>query len=475
MREPLHPIVQLMFGKSNYIVTIPPDHLVEFTAIEKRGTDLATFIFIDPTYTKIEKLLFQLDKEFKSKNKKSALGYRWGYPGLGLEQAKWKLGTLSTYTPTITTSGMRVNIGVRSLGTEFALFVEPKTYYGKISAVVKQIAIEMGFTKPGVDQFIEETDDELNDLHETEYSTGNNTRIDLINSLIEKARSLKNPNSQYTFRLSSDGSFHFHTPNYMKDKVLNKLKGKYRKFEVLFGNPDSGVISFSPTYNSKGISGLAQTILACTYDPKTKQYQKRLLDRDSMGLTQPDEAKGAKTSAGPLITNKNATAEDKEKKINARVYNGTRQRALGGRCAGKTTHQYAEPEAAMVQAENAFKSLHELTSSAVLELVGLPEYADFSADEDKCDIYVVLPEGSASEQLLPQGYQEGVPSPSDAVYSGLHWSSGRYLIRSVTHSITGSYTITAELKRSTMLEGPDDAKTGAPKKISATVVKVAGS
>jgi hypothetical protein len=483
IREPFFPVVQLKFGGNDFIVTIPPEHLIEFTAIERRGHDTATFVFIDPTFTKIERLLFSIDKERRTKeyqaNKKAGirhvLAYRWGYPGAGLEQTMWKRARLETYTPTITTSGMRLNIGVVSLGCEFALFVEPKTYYGKISQVVETIANEMGFTQYGVDYFIEETDDVQNELSNTEWSAGNRSRVDIVNYLATQARSILAPNLRYTFRLASDGTFHFHTPNFLEDKLTKKYEAmnrkKYRQFKVLFGDPNEGNISFTPTYNAEGISSLAQSLIAATYDPRAKQYQKRMLDRQTLGLTQKNDPKGAKTTAGPLVSDKNATAEDKEKKVNARAFIETRQRALGGRCAGKTTHQYSEPETAMVKAENAFKTLHEKVSTADLELVGIPEYADFSADEYYCDVLVVLPDGSFSEQLLPRSFAEGVPTPSDAAYAGLHWSSGRYIINAVTHTITGSYIINAELQRSTMLEGPQDAKTGAPKKIGSTIVK----
>jgi hypothetical protein len=477
IREPFFPVVQLRFGGTDFIVTIPPEHLIEFTAVEKRGHDTASFVFIDPTFTKLERLLFQVDKERKSGKKSGVLAYRWGYPTQGLEQTMWKKARIETIVPTLTTAGMRINMNVLAVGSEFALFVEPKTYHGKISDVVTAIAEEMGFDKPGVNRFIEETDDTQNAAvgtsEGTEWAAGNRTRIDIINDLARFARSSKNPNLAYTFRLASDGSFHFHTPNYLEDKLKKKYDAlgkqtRYRTFKVLFGDPNNGVVDFSPTYNAEGVSSLAQSLLAATYDPRTKQFQKRLLTRQTLGLTQKNDPKGAKTTAGPLVKDQDATAESQEKKVNARVFSGTRQKALGGRCAGKTTHQYAEPETAMVKAENAFKTLHEKVSTASLELAGLPEYADFTADEYYCDILVVLPESALQDALtLDVGTED-----QKRAYAGLHWSSGRYLINAVTHQITGSYVITADLKRSTMLDGTSTAKTGAPKKISDTIVKV---
>lgn len=467
MAEPLLPIVQLKFGTDDFIVSVPPEHLVEFTATDRQDQgDTANFVFIDPQFTKIENLILNTDR-----NKKPLL-YRWGYPGEGLESVYWRKAVIETYLPTMSVTGTRINLGVRAQGSEFAVIIEPTVYYGKISDVVKVIAKEMGFSTSNM--MVEETDDDVNTTSKTEWFSANWTRIDMIIYLARIAKSKSNPSRTYNFKLGGDGTFHFHTVDFNNEKYLKWKKSKedsknaqkYRRFKVLFAYP-SGILSFTPQFNARSVGSFAQTVLATTYDPRTKQFNKRVLTRESIGMGSSDDPKNPKTVAGPLVKS-SSPQQEQEKIANARAHQPVRQMALGGRCSGKTTHQYANEQQAGNKIENAFKTLHEQVQSATLELVGLPEYADFSADEIKCDILVVLPDYLGSDGSFPG---DKTVNHGNFASSGLHWSSGRYYIKEVVHSITGSYSISAELYRAAMLDGPDDAKTGPPKKPSVVYVK----
>jgi hypothetical protein len=190
-----------------------------------------------------------------------------------------------------------------------------------------------------------------------------------------------------------------------------------------------------------------------------------------MGMSSKDDPKGARTTGGSLV--KSNDLQEQEKVVNAAVYKQSQQVALGGACSGKTKHQYTSPEQAFAHLEHSFKILHETISGAQLELVGLPGLEDFSADELYCDMHVTLPPASVISAI-----NTGNTDEVDQVLSkfglspnyGLHWSSGRYQIKVVTHTITSGYSISAELFRPTMLAGPDEARTGPPKKPKLTTV-----
>lgn len=455
--EPLHPVVQLKFGVADFIVTIPPKFLQEFTAISTcAGQDNASFVFVDPTFTKIEKLILQTDR------KAANLLYRWGYPGNGLEKSHWRKGIINTYQPTLSGSGCRINLNLIAVGSEYATLIEPTVYVGRISTVALKIAKEMGFADKDI--FIEETDDEENEIKKTEWYSANQTRIDILYSLARIARSKTNPNLAFSFKLGSVGTFHFHTPGHAPatdhEKKLDKvtLKKQYRKFQILFGQPMGG-ISFTPEYDAQQIGSFAQSVIGTTFDPRTKQFKKRIYDRDQIGMTRKDDPKNARTTSPPLV--KSRDISQLEKKANARVHVPSRQVAMGGRCSGRTTHRHIAPDMAFNKIENAFKYLHENVTRGTLELVALPEYADFTQDELYTDIYVVLPPESIGDNIVPSST---IDQEVRDAYAGLHWSSGRYYIETVTHTITTGYQISAELIRQTMLDGPADAKTGPPKK-----------
>lgn len=487
--ETLHPVVQLRFGAAksgstsgqfferrvsqpyvgvaqsedsyappeSFILTIPPQNLVEFTNESTRGVDKVNIVFIDHTFGSIEDQLFRCDREYNGR-----IMYRWGYPGLGLEEGNWHIMQLQDYLPTITSSGLRVTIMGLAVGSEFATHAEPKVYQGKISTVVQQIALELGFTDPHK-VFIEETDDDVRDeVPKNEWATGNMTRIDLINSkLLPEAKSKKNPQGTFIFRLGSEGTFHFHTSLFkpIKQAVLGSSEPqdeqKYRRFNVLFGIPN-GVESFTPRYSAKIMGQLAASCVAGVYDPRTKQFQQKIIDRNTLGMTTNQDPKGGGRTSAPPFAKPEDEPSQQRAKAETYSYQPVRQVALGGSCSGKQIHQHYGPEAALNKIEAAWKRLHEYVQGGQLELVGLPEYCDFTTMEIYCEVAVYLP-----ADIDRKGVLSGQPQ-FKSTNASLHWSSGRYLLMKITHHISTAYRISVELGRPTGLEGPDAAKTKLP-------------
>lgn len=484
--ETLHPVVQLRFGSTKsgtrsgiyfertsnapleaFIVTIPPEHLVEFTNVSRKGADQVSITFFDATFGSLEDQLFRADRDHGGR-----VLYRWGYPGLGLEEGYWNVMIIQDYVPTLSTSGLRITINGLAVGSEFANIAEPTVYKGKISTVVRQIAEEMGFTDE-TKVFIEETEDNARDEEpRAEWPSGNLTRIDLINQkLLPEAKSKQNPNGTYYFQLSSQGTFHFHTEHFKKLKEAvhgtpkPNVDHKYRRFNVLFGtpvNPDGtehGVISFTPRYGSKSMGFMAAGCIAGAYDPRTKQFQQRVVDRRTQGMSSDHDPKGGGRTSAPPIAKKNDSNIDQRRKSETYSYHPVRQVALGGHCSGKQIHQHHGPDASLNTIASAWKRMHSLVQGGTLELVGIPRHVDFNALEMWCEIAVYMPSGVDS---LP-----GSPT-FKSVDSALHWSSGRYRIEKITHFIGTDYRITAELGRIAMLEGPDPAKTGLPQPTTET-------
>jgi hypothetical protein len=452
--EPLFPIVQLKLGVQDWLVTIPPQYHQEFTATNQSGKVTANFVFIDPTFTEIERLLMENDIAEKP------MSYRWGYPNLGLEDTGWFKGYIASYQPTLSVSGCRISVEVYSIGTEYATIVDNKTYSGKISRAVTSIAKEMGFKDTEI--FVEETDD---DEHEgdgispaQEWYTGARTKIDMIKMFLQIAKSKENPNGSYDFRLGAYKTFHFHTEQYTSQRI-------YRVFNVLYGMPN-GAGSFTPTYNSQIIGSYANSVATGTLDPRTKAFEERILSRKTLGLQKDWEPAKGRTTAGPLSDEENS--EDQANRVGAASFHPTQQIGLGGRCSGMTTRQNSSREHAAKIQENAFKTLHEAVTTASLELVGTPENIGLSRDEEFCDIRVVLPEVAWEKSLV---HTSNLSHRQASYNHDLHWSSGRYKIESVTTTITTNCLITVELIRSTMLEGPADASTGAPSKSTPVTVK----
>lgn len=487
----LHPVVQLKFGgnlrstanqraisreqKDVFLTTIPPDHLQEFTYTSQFGADSCTMVFIDHTFGTLEYQIFRTDRE-----EGGNLLLRWGYPDNGLEEQDWKLLKLVDYQPTLDYSGLRISITAMSFGSDQAARCEPKVYRGKISSVVAQIAKDSGYT----DQakiFIEETDDDRREEsdRQAEWPTGNKTRAELLQKLIEEAKSKKNPNGTYEYRFGGEGTFEFCTEYFRKqaqavhgsaepekqdplDRNPRRKGLHYRRVEVLFGRPNNATISFRPRYGSKVMGHFARSSISGVYDPRTKQFQQTLVDRRTLGMTSSkDPPSGGRTTAAPYV-GKDASKIEQRRVADTFSYQTAKQVALGGHCSGKQIHDHRGPDIARNKIESAWKRLHNLVmTGSVLELLGVPEYANLSVLERFLDIVVIPP---ATDHIrvdaTPQGYGQG-----------LHWSSGRYRMSKVIHEITADYKITVELHKPTMLDGPDSAKTGRPVETPPTITR----
>lgn len=453
VREPLHPVVQLRLGADDFLTTVPPENLQEFTFESKPGLDKASITLVDSTFGGLERRLFEQEKLARP------ILLRWGYPGQGLENTEWQKLELQTYQPTLSYAGLIMNIEFLTKGSEFAHFVEPRVYVGKISSVVRQIAEEMGYASDVV--FIEETDDDMNEERKQQWASTHLTRIEMIHSMMAHCNSKTNPSIPYSFKLSAAGSFHFHTSQFLTgDLVLAgaaDFKQKIREFHVLFGVPN-GVVNFTPRYEGRNLGPYVRSVLAQTLDPRSKQFQQRVLSRETLGMVEKEltvaERATAKTTA--VDFKKEADDVSQRSKTNGHAFMPTQHVALGGRCSGKTTTQYTEPSAAFASVETAYKNMHQQVQGADLELVGLPEHASFVAEELHCKVLVILPDEQAS--LAGGRTWEG---------KTLHWSSGKYLIKVVRHTISSGYTINAELQRSFGLVGTDSLKVSSPERKAA--------
>jgi hypothetical protein len=443
-----------------FIETIPPNNLIDFTFVSKYGADHVTMSFIDHTFGRLEQDIFRCDREYGGK-----ILFRWGYPGKGLEEGRWYHMNLEDYTPTISSSGLRITVGGKAPGCEFASYAQPTVYRGKISSIVLDIARELGFEEDKI--FIEETNDDIRDEEpKNEWPTGNMTRIDLIQQkLLLEAKSKKHPQGTYELSLASEGTFHFHTQYY--EKVKRDLLGSekpvetqsYRRFNVLFGIPN-GVLSFTPRYTSKSMGSIAASCVASAYDPRTKQFTQRVVDRNTLGMsTNHDPKGGGRTTAAPFA-NPDDDPIKQRSKAESYCYSPVSQVALGGHCSGKAVHQHLGPDAALNKVESAWKRLHDIVLGGQLELAGLPELTDFVTREAFCEVAVFLPSG------VDYPDSPGLPNTN----ASLHWSSGRYQIHSITHMISSDYKISVELGKPTILDGPDIAKTGSPQEPTQTEV-----
>lgn len=446
--EPLHPVVQLKLGTRDFIATVPPENLIDFTYTSRQGIDEVSVVFIDPTFGDIEQLLFETEKA------DAPLVVRWGYPGNGLEECIWRSFDIQAIVPTIAHTGIRLNITGKAVGSDYGALVEPSIYVGKISSVAMQIAQEMGFSKQNI--FIEETSDDENEVNAVEWPSAGKTRIDIIyRDLIPQARSkFSDRVEEYIFRLTADKSFHFHTPSWngiSKDVYESGRQaslGKYKQFKFLRGIP-TGVQEFTPRYNTGAIATFAKQTISSTYDSRKKRYSKMVLNRDTVNIASDEDNKGAKTSAQPL-TKKTDSKSVSESVSSSIVFNQTKGVGYGGRCSGKVKKVSTEVSTAHDKAKILWANMQNALHGASMTLVGLPEFVNLACDDLFYDILVILP---------PRD-ETGWTGTKVVDGNLIHWSSGRYHISSVVHTISHNYIINVELFRAYQLEGASDASRG---------------
>jgi hypothetical protein len=439
----LRPIVQLRIGGSD-ILTIPPNNLISFKYTDNvEITDNVIFSFVDPTMGDLEDLIMDADKRYGA-----TVMFRWGYPDNGLDKAKWRSMDFVDYLPDILPGRLMITLtgNAYNLNTNISR-VKPTVYKGKISSVMKQIAADMGYTDSSK-IFIEETDDDYRDGTEdadipvtnplnistkSVWPTNNLDIIDFVNlMLLPTAKSKANPQGIYSFKIGTNQTFHFHTQFYKANDSNDTTS--IRTFNLLYAVQDNS-IRFQPEYSSSLMGSYARSVVATSYDPRLKQFIKKTLDRNTVNLSTSLDPKSAKTTAPPLVDSNDEDA--RSKKTNFYSHYPTRQVALGGRCAGKTTRKYNEPEEAIKMSERSFMRMQRYVSAATLFLTGADaDLVNFDADERWCIVNVIKQNKS------------------------LHWSSGKYNIQQIIHDVGSKYDITVKLLRYTHADGPADAKTG---------------
>jgi len=424
--DTLHPVVEIKVGGKTFAV--PPQYLTEFE--EKTigdGFTRTVFKLTDPSYIDLEKAILDDSKT------SGIVRYRWGYPGA--LYADWKEFAPTFILPEMTTSGYSLVLDGFASVVASVTEVEALTFKGKVSEVVKDCVDKLNtiMKKRGsagiVKAFIEETADDENTGLASPYmnpeegarvwTTGNQSLLRFIRQELQTiAVSKESGKTGYCFYIDTKGYFHFHTREFEKGRVYDPstesftegtVPGrKLRTFTYLWGMP-SGVLAFRPVINSAIIGGHAKGWVVGTLDPKTKQYREKAVSRATV---QADSTNPRSLSGPPDPTNPEST------KI-AEVFKHEPSSVERG------------PEVAINRTTNQWKYLASIAMMATLELVGIPEYVRFGPEEQYCNIQAYLPNG------------------------GIHWTSGQYFIREVTHSINGGrYTIRAELFRGSALDGP---------------------
>jgi hypothetical protein len=323
----------------------------------------------------------------------------------------------------------------------------------------------MGFKDNEI--FIEETNDDKNDEDpKKEWPTGNGTRIDLIYSLLSQAVSASSDKvNEYLFRLSAEGTFHFHTPYWagntpdVYDSGRPAQLEKYRQFKFLQGMP-TGVQEFTPRYLTGNLGLFAAQSISAVYDARKKRYSTYILNRDTVNLASNEDNKGGKTSAAPLT--KQTDDVSQQIKSSSMMFSATKQTGYGGRCAGKTKQISEDVKEVHDRAKVTWASMQNTLYGASMTLVGLPNFVNLSCKDKFYDILVILPDRKESNWLGTKVIDNNL----------IHWSSGRYHIASVTHVISGAaYNIMVEMSRNYHMEGLTDAKEGAAPTNKAEEVK----
>lgn len=452
MSDTLHPVVKIKVGGKEF--NVPPNYLMEFE--EKcilSGYAETTLKLTDPSYVDLEKSIVG------GAGSTGLVQYCWGYPGQKFTD--WREFATLFILPDIGERGYQLTINGKATVTASVAQVEPMAFRGKISDVVVQVTQELhkrmkkaGSVNGIRKAYIEETNDDdpagvpgsiafpdvvvppylpgaqPQDNSSRVWYTGNRSLLTFVREILRPyAVSKQTQSADYIFNVSPQGDLHFHSRGWAKGQVYDLTSGtwsegkipgvKYRTFNFLWSNP-KGVRNFRPTINSAIIGGNARGWVCSTFDPKTKQYAEAAVNRSTL---RGDESNSRTLMGPPDPDNPQST------KVADLFIHEPSSVDLG-------------PERAMSRLANQFRFLNESITAAVLELIGLPEYVNFSPDEEYCIINVLLPS------------VKGGPN-------NLHWESGQYFIKDVTHRITGGYDITANLFRATALDGPFDSKTAA--------------
>ena len=412
----LYPHLQLHIGEPGAgfrVTTVPPDFLQEYTYKSTFGSlYYVDFKVVDPNFGDLEKQLILADTG------QLPIYSRFGYLDNAAQiTGSWLKTRLINLAPRLSQSGMELTVNTQCFINGGNVETHFKTFEGKISDVVRQVADDMG-----VDAVIEETDDDENLSLPIErggpgprqWGMANVTYLDFLRYLASRARS-KSTRSDYQVRFEGSKGFravgafrkptlHFHTPDFQSG--LKAVK----EFTYLLGKSDQ-VLEFTPNYDGRLLGTIgAAGLVAREFDPVTKQFKQKEHNSRTNNDESRDrsELRGRDVNAAPL----NEMPEDLP-----------RQKSGGVIVVRGNTPQEAE-----AKARATWSVLWRSTQTAQLVLAGVPDYSDIDAN-DEVQVNVLIPNSGAGP-----AYRK-------------HWSSGRYFITEAEHQVASSYMITCQLQR----------------------------
>lgn len=416
----LHPYIQLQVGappSGTPITTIPPEYIISGTYKSAAfGLDTFDFEVVDPTYQRLEDLLILSDTS------NLPLYARFGYlDDLDQISSKWMQLRLLNYVPRLSERGTEITASTMVDLNEQTVILQNKTYEGKISRVVEQIAEDLE-----VDVELEETDDDDNEFLEVDavgntgpkkWSTRNMDLYKFIKSELQpKARAISGASNYITYFTGTNDAtrrpvLHFHSLNY--PYCTERTKGQ-REFTYLLGRQGE-VIEFAPEYNSSLLGKVGSGGLVMRYyDPRTGQY----VSRNNNIVTNNDE-----TGVGESQTNAPVVTTDPIDDTLSAGIAAVRENTV---------------KEATDRARQMWSTLYAASFKASMTLVGLPELSDLEANE-VINMRVLIPGSDGADPFRT------------------HWSSGRWLCTEAIHNVGTQYTISCQLQRDSSSEGISEA------------------
>ncbi len=413
----LHPYFQLQVGDLP-LTTVPPNFVQSLTYKSSLGgLGKLDFQVVDPTFQEIEELLIGSDTE------NLPIFSRFGYLDESDQVTSfWIQSRLIDFIPRLSQRGMEITASTLIDVSDALVRARTKTYSGKISRVVEQIAADMD-----VDAEIEETNDDINEAHPDyegapkQWLINNMTLLDFVEKRLLPVAKSKSGQSNYIVWVSGGRTrtrkpvLHFHTKEFT-DCISRRAT---KQFTYLLGAQDE-VIDFQPSFSGSllGNLGGGQVVMR-NYDPITKQYTTKAQSI----LTNPNAVligEGTKTNAVPT------TPEDPESDLEPQGVVMTREDDL---------------DRALARSQNVHDVLRAASFNAQLDILGLPSTTDLESN-DLIKVNVLIPN------------DPGSPGPPYRV----HWSSGSYLVREALHHVgEGRYTIQCQLQREKLELGPEQA------------------
>lgn len=413
----LHPVVQLQVGDQP-IQLIPPNYVqsLVYTSVIHANA-FVEIKAIDPTYVNLETFLIGADYS------KEPILIRFGY--LGTEDqimSDWIQTQLVNFSPELDHKGTEISANFMIYTNEDVVLAKTKSYSGRISSVVRQIAEDAGLHAD-----IEETNDDINEAHPENngnpkvWSTGPLTTLEFIRQhLLPIARS-KTSKGEYRFWISPGGShrdkrptLHFHT---FEHRCPVREKG-IKEFSYLI-NQQQQVLEFRPTFASNiiGNVGGSQTVMRA-WDASSKRFVSKAQNtRTNPEIVSVGDGSGDSTRSTPVT----------EEGVNEDLV------SQGG--FHITTESRIED--AVNRAEITWGHLRNASDEAVLTLLGAPD-TDLIEWYNTTDI--------EANDLIRVNCM--IPTLGNAEVLQRHWSSGLYIVKEVVHDISSRYVVTCQLQRS---------------------------